>query len=469
LDPYPNSRFCVLHTPFPEDEKSEEYQKILNLKNRKVHEKIQSGNFDFRGVIIEEFKFTGELRIQGDLLFEFATIKRGVLCSHITIEGSAIFRGAKIGYVWFRNAVIGIQAVFDCATIEGEADFIKAKIGGYASFFGATIKKEVWFNDAKIGESALFDSVTIERNAYFFNTIIKKDAIFSGATIMGESNFFQIVIGGNTNFKDAVLKNDVEFGYATIGGNASFDGATIGGKASFEGVKIDGSVDFRSVTIKSDANLCGATIGNSIDLAKATIQGDIILKEDSDNFGMIKGDINLLITKILGNLLFTNSFFVDLHAREQINRYAKKLCEERGQKHDADNYFFKEMVYRREQKNWHESKGKPIKERVIKSIRYWIEWPLKNLFFYGVHPEYSFIILISVIGVFAIIYWLGSMVDTSNFSACLYFSITNAMTPGYGGLYPKSGWPQYVASIEAIFGTFMWASFIAILARKFSR
>lgn len=82
---------------------------------------------------------------------------------------------------------------------------------------------------------------------------------------------------------------------------------------------------------------------------------------------------------------------------------------------------------------------------------------------------YTILIWIALIFIFALVYWLGAMVDTSNFGGFLYFSVTNAMTPGYGGLNPKPGWPQYIASIEAISGTFMWASFIAIFARKFSR
>jgi hypothetical protein len=44
-----------------------------------------------------------------------------------------------------------------------------------------------------------------------------------------------------------------------------------------------------------------------------------------------------------------------------------------------------------------------------------------------------------------------------------------AATPGYGGYKPVPGFYQNLASFEAIFGTFMWAAFIATFARKYMR
>jgi hypothetical protein len=43
------------------------------------------------------------------------------------------------------------------------------------------------------------------------------------------------------------------------------------------------------------------------------------------------------------------------------------------------------------------------------------------------------------------------------------------VTPGYGK-YELTSWVyQVIASAEAIFGTFMWAAFIATFARKYMR
>lgn len=50
----------------------------------------------------------------------------------------------------------------------------------------------------------------------------------------------------------------------------------------------------------------------------------------------------------------------------------------------------------------------------------------------------------------------------------LWFSIATAATPGYA-LYRPIGWFKFIAGVEAILGTFMWAAFIATFARKYMR
>ncbi|MHC1631257.1 MAG: ion channel [Methanotrichaceae archaeon] len=51
---------------------------------------------------------------------------------------------------------------------------------------------------------------------------------------------------------------------------------------------------------------------------------------------------------------------------------------------------------------------------------------------------------------------------------CVWFSISTAATPGYAMFHPN-GFYQLVSGIEAIFGTFLWAAFIATFARKWMR
>ena len=50
-----------------------------------------------------------------------------------------------------------------------------------------------------------------------------------------------------------------------------------------------------------------------------------------------------------------------------------------------------------------------------------------------------------------------------------YFSIVTAATPGYAGYTPASGLYTLIAGAQAIFGTFMWAAFIATFTRKWQR
>jgi hypothetical protein len=49
-----------------------------------------------------------------------------------------------------------------------------------------------------------------------------------------------------------------------------------------------------------------------------------------------------------------------------------------------------------------------------------------------------------------------------------WFSIATAFTPGYA-LYKPESYFKFIAGIEAILGTIMWAAFITTFARKFMR
>ena len=43
----PNSDYCILHIDLPEDVESDEFKKINELKEEKVKEKVDKGDFNF--------------------------------------------------------------------------------------------------------------------------------------------------------------------------------------------------------------------------------------------------------------------------------------------------------------------------------------------------------------------------------------------------------------------------------------
>jgi hypothetical protein len=49
-----------------------------------------------------------------------------------------------------------------------------------------------------------------------------------------------------------------------------------------------------------------------------------------------------------------------------------------------------------------------------------------------------------------------------------YFSVVTATTLGYGDYHPI-GVGRAIASLEALFGMFMWAVFLTVFARKYMR
>jgi len=82
-------------------------------------------------------------------------------------------------------------------------------------------------------------------------------------------------------------------------------------------------------------------------------------------------------------------------------------------------------------------------------------------------PVILWIFLVFII--FPLLYFIfGGITRVSSPWDYLYFSIVTATTLGYGDLQPI-GWCRLIASTEAIFGTFMWAVFLVVFARKYMR
>jgi hypothetical protein len=96
---------------------------------------------------------------------------------------------------------------------------------------------------------------------------------------------------------------------------------------------------------------------------------------------------------------------------------------------------------------------------------------VQKIFGYGVHPYWLFFWWFTIVAVFAVVYWVKGGIEESEAKQWfdyLWFSIATAATPGYA-LYKPEGLFKFIAGIEAILGTFMWAAFITTFARKFSR
>ena len=342
----PNSKYCILHIDLPEDTESEEFKKINELKEEKVKEKVDKGDFNFEGAKLLEIGFS-KMEIESDVNFD-----------DVVIIKNASFGGAKIG---------------------GDASFGDAEIGGFAWFYGAEIGGYALFNKAKIGGCAWFNE-------------------------------------------------------AKIGGDALFDEAKIGGDALFDLLEIKGKLSFR------------------------------------------------------------DAIFEKPEAQEESCRKAKRVWEEFGDRIEVDYYFYREMEAKRKLKYLKFSLTPILKlirklrlekrisnhieffEKERRIYRGFLELPIQYIFGYGVYPWRVIATWFITVFSLAFVYWLGKGVVCADgiehldlLSEYIYFSIVTAATPGYGGYKPVPGFYQNLASFEAIFGTFMWAAFIATFARKYMR
>ncbi|NQE06033.1 hypothetical protein C5S32_09200 [ANME-1 cluster archaeon GoMg1] len=80
----PNSEYCILHIDFPNDE--EDFERIARLKEEKVKEKVSKGDFNFEGVKLLKFDFSG-IKIGGDVNFGYADSKGDIWLRRAEIEG----------------------------------------------------------------------------------------------------------------------------------------------------------------------------------------------------------------------------------------------------------------------------------------------------------------------------------------------------------------------------------------------
>ena len=279
--------------------------------------------------------------------------------------------------------------------------------------------------------------------------ISKGDFNFEGAKLL-EVDFSERTIKGSLTFIDAVIEKAARFEGVNIGKLAWFTGAKIIGGVSFKDAKIGRVARFDEVEIGGDTVFVGAEIGGDARFDGAKIGENAWFKE-----AKIGGDASFSLTEIKGVCSFKDAKFKKPQAQEVACRTARKTQERIGDRVSADYHFYREMEAKRKQKH-------PI-------IRV-LELPVQYIFGYGVHPWRVITTWLVTVFVLAFVYWLGhGVVAADSFWGCLYFSIVTAATPGYGGYHPNPGCYQGLASFEAIFGTFMWAAFIATFARKYMR
>jgi uncharacterized protein YjbI with pentapeptide repeats len=310
----------------------------------------------------------------------------------------------------------------------------------YQLALGLPLESKIISSDIEIINSEFegfvdFSNCIFEKPASFKNTSFM-DVRFDGASFSGDAMFdnasFRSARFIGTSFRYAGFSK-TSFRFADFDG-ASFDGYTWFTRASFE-----------------FARFVGASFSRHASFWKASFCRDASFK-----YALFNGEF----------LTFTDASFAEPHPQEYACRKAKNVLEKNGDREEAGYNFYLEMDGKRRQKPWY--------------IRYPEFVFIQMIFGYGVHPFRLMFCWLLAATIFALFYALkGGIISKlpasslpepiSYFVECFYFSIVTAVTPGYGK-YELTSWIyQVVASFEAIFGTFMWAAFIATFARKYMR
>ncbi|MHA1332812.1 MAG: potassium channel family protein [Candidatus Odinarchaeia archaeon] len=254
-----------------------------------------------------------------------------------------------------------------------------------------------------------------------------KKRIFEEKLFKGEFNFEGIKIS-EIIIVNKYFKYDLVFTNSIVSGNVVFRNVTLNGSISLDKVKIAGDLIFDDVSVKKDISINGAELA---------------------------GQVVFELNNVNGKLTFYKTKFKNLKSQADACMYSRKILEGIGDREGADYHFYREMEARR--------KLKPPLKRIL-------ELPVQYMFGYGVYWKRTLAIWVSVILSIGVLFWIGDGVEgAKSLWDCIYFSIVTATTLGYGDLHPKPGIYQGIAAFEAVFGSFIWAAFIVIFARKYMR
>jgi uncharacterized protein YjbI with pentapeptide repeats len=238
---------------------------------------------DLTGAILVDFNFAQVSVIQAR--FDEATFQGDAEFGGVTSQGNASFHRATFqGDAEFYKAIFQGAAVFGGATVEGNARFGGAAFQGNAVFGGATFEGDAYFGGvdfqgtgnfggAAFQGTANFDRATFQDHAAFPKATFQGAAEFRGVTFHGAAEFLQATFEGNAGFDDTTFQG-TNFFVASFSGNARFDKATFYRKAGFDKATFEGAASFGGVTFEDKAEFGEAAFQGNAYFGGATFQGD---------------------------------------------------------------------------------------------------------------------------------------------------------------------------------------------------
>jgi uncharacterized protein YjbI with pentapeptide repeats len=428
----------------------------------------------------------------GKINFSKATFPNGASFGGVTFSGHTNFISTVFsGMIIFSNSFFSGDIYFSEQNTQDKENRLKATFSDYVFFNGVNLSGWTFFSDIIFPMGVDFSKAIFSGITDFSRTIFKDSSDFSKAIFYSSTNFTNAEFSNITNFSEAIFDifHDTNMTFSEI----IFSGTIFSGETYFSGVTFSSNADIlHNAKIMNDFDLSRTNYRHSSIInpqligkkAKLLINNsifehdlhlDLSTSSDISHLEMIStkvsgnliiepmrigGIINLNNLEVSGEIYGINNIsFENYISEENFFRNIKNHYENLGNNHEADEFYFKEMIARRKQKPWY--------FRII-------ELPLQKFFFYGTRPGLTFIYWLLFVALFTILYLVLDMTQHPVFNATdlsdfVYFSLTNAITPGYGGMIINPGLGKYLASFEAIVGTFFIASFITIFARKYMR
>lgn len=320
-----------------------------------------------------------------------------------------------------------------------EIDFRNTKFSGIIDFSSSEFNKNALFSGSKFND-ANFSNSKFLVNADFSESQSTGHVKFDETSFKGFANFEGSRFVGSVSFSKSRFSEHAHFGNSQFA-YAEFINTNFNGRrADFNGVLFNGWVDFTGAKFPKFAYFIESQFRGNAFFDKSEFYGDADFSR-----AQIEGDV----------LTFEKAKFHMPKCQEDTCRRAKNTLERAGDREMAGYYFYREMDAKRMQK--------PLYIRYLEFIF------IQKIFGYGVHPFWLIYWWLLTVCTFAFVYAVGNGISgATQWYDYIWFSIVTAIIPGRTSYQPTSEY-QVIAGMEAIFGTFMWAAFIATFARKYMR
>ena len=484
------SKYCSLHIPFEEGELLYG-ERIREIKEKAFKRKLERGVRYFEGVQLYEAKVSN-LKSDKPFVFKNSKIKT-LIVENSELKGLSIFNceidrvillASSIATIWVKNSV----------------------------FFGFNIL-DIKFENSIYVRNSTVRYLMINSVQHAKRTRPGEEEYGEKETIYGRIEFSDLknVRRIGVNSKYPLLKEILDEHGITLSGmsrkhvkakiflikNVEFDPSprfkrqvrifirNFDGTLQLENLEVPGHVEIRGGKLKVP-EFVHTTIYNNLVFKGVTFYGDTTW-----NLTVLP---NLLAELSVGGfVILEECSFNNPTMEEFFYRMARITWEKSGDKEKADRYYYLEMLARRRQKMGRYILYLPklgVKigfpslppGRIRTRIKHYVhlleglfEWFFADLTCkYGTDWKRPIVIWVFMVNlIFPTIFYLTKSVTSSgvplrSFLDYEYFSVVTATTLGYGDLHPI-GIGRVFASLEALFGMFMWAVFLTVFARKYMR
>ena len=460
------SKYCPLHIPYEEGERLLG-EGIKEIKAQKFEERLKAGQTYFEGVYLYDVRITG-MKLGKPIVFKNSRIKT-IIIDSVSAEG-----------ITFHNSRIGRIIVFD------------SEVGTFllnrSTVFGLNLLHMRFSNAVYIRNSSI-RYIMVNSTEHTGNGENSEEEYGEkGSTGRIELSSLRDVRKIGVNVRYPLLRRILqEHGLSPSSSKRSVRASVLAlREISFDRLarfkrqvrlsirRFQGSLTIEDVDVFGHAEIVGSRLSNP-EFVHVRIIGNLIFRRTSfhGDFGWRSAVLPSLPVElgVEGFVEVEECHFDSPRAAEVFYRLARISWEKNGDFDRADEYYYLEMVARRKNRRLGRSRG--FHSLLVKGETLF-EWLFADLTCkYGTDWKRPILIWLAAVNVFFPVLFLATE-SVRGLSGSLglldyeYFSVVTATTLGYGDYHPI-GIGRVIASVEALFGMFMWAVFLTVFARKYMR